>query len=337
MAQGKTMLVRLIVFSFSLFIFTTHALADELFIHSPEVQEFINQMVKQHHFNHNQLMTLFSHVKIRPTAIQSVKMPLEKKPWHSYRKLFITDWRIQHGAKFWKKHEMILAKAEKEFGVPASIIVATIGVETKYGQHTGDFRVIDALSSLAFSQSPRASYFKKELEQFLLLSREQHLAPLEVMGSYAGAIGQPQFMPSSYRYYAVNFSGNSRIDLSHNEADIIGSIANYYKQNGWKTHGPVTIPASLQSSQFQFLSKEKQPWHFSQLDLAKHGIQSNAKTFLHQDTKLIELQGYFTKQYWFTFHNFDVIKRYNSSELYAMAVYQLSYYITKLREKEKNG
>src|SRR6185295_2981427 len=150
-------------------------------------------------------------VKIRPTVIKSIKAPLEQHPWYTYRKLFVTEWRIQQGIVFWNQYHDVLTTVEKKYGVPSSIIVATLGIETKYGQHTGEYPVIDALANIGFSNTPRAPFFRSELEEFLLLTREQKLNPLKVMGSYAGAIGQPQFMPSSYRRYAVSFQGHSKI------------------------------------------------------------------------------------------------------------------------------
>lgn len=313
---------------------TTNALADINFVNKPQVREFIQEMVRKHDFDKATLTKLFANVKERPAVIKSVKAPLEQKPWHSYQMLFVTEWRIREGVKFWNKYQDALARAEKEFGVPASIIVATIGVETKYGMNTGNFRVIDALSNLAFGDTSRAPFFRKELEQFLLLTREQHLDPLRVMGSYAGAIGQPQFMPSSYRHYAVNFSGNSKIDLSHNEIDVIGSVANYYHKNGWQLDQAVIVPAIVNihyPNTLAGLTSKKTPLFKSQL--TKYGIIANGKVPSQQKMRLIEFQGYSGPEYWLGFKNFEVIKRYNPSDLYAMAVYQLSYYITALREK----
>jgi len=292
------------------------------FSDKPEVKNFINKMVYKHHFAKSKLVTLFNQVKIRPVVIQSVKKPLEQKPWYAYQMLFVTEWRIRQGVAFWNKYQDVLERAEKTYGVPASIIVATIGVETKYGKNNGEYRVIDALSSIAFSESPRAPFFRNELEQFLLLAREKHLDPLKVMGSYAGAIGQPQFMPSSYRHYAVNFSGNREIDLSHNEADVIGSVANYYKKQGWQTNQPVAVRMRIQQQPFGFLTHFNQPALPSPTD---------------PKAKLIELHGYFGREYWMSYPNFDVIKRYNPSNLYAMAVYQLSYYISMLKGKTDNA
>jgi membrane-bound lytic murein transglycosylase B len=304
-------------------LFWSHvAIADESFANRPDVKRFIQTMVRKHHFIASELSAVFNSVKMRPAVIRNINAPLEQKPWYTYQMLFVTEWRIRQGVEFWKKYRETLARAEKKYGVPASIIIATIGIETRYGTNTGNYRVIDALSNLAFSNSPRAGFFRSELEQFLLLVREQHLNPLKVKGSYAGAIGQPQFMPSSYRHYAVNFSGGSKIDLSDNEVDVIGSIANYYQKHGWKTHQPVALKTSLRDKKIQTI-----------VDPAGYGIQS----LRNQKTKLIELQGYFGREYWLGFHNFDVIKRYNPSDLYAMAVYQLSYYISMLKGKTDNA
>jgi membrane-bound lytic murein transglycosylase B len=315
----------LFLFLFSLWWPHTAAAADHL-SDQPEVKKFISQMVTQHHFVRAELIALLNAVKPRPTVINSVKAPLEQKPWRTYQMLFVNEWRVREGVEFWNKYRTALARAEKKYGVPASIIVATIGVETKYGKNTGNYRVLDALANLAFSDSPRAPFFRSELKEFLLLVREEHLDPLKVMGSYAGAIGQPQFMPSSYRHYAVNFSGNAKIDLSHNEIDVIGSVANYYHKHGWKTDRPVAIKTPLTSHHSSFLST-------AYVDPAAYGIT----TLSNEKTKLIELDGYFGREYWLGFHNFDVIKRYNPSNLYAMAVYQLSYYISTLKGKSEHA
>lgn len=309
------------------------AYADNSFVQRPEVMAFINQMVIKYHFDKSELIRLFKSVKIRPKVIQSIKKPLELKPWHTYQMLFVTEWRIREGVKFWNKHQKTLERAEQIYGVPASIIVATIGVETKYGHSTGEYPVIEALVNIAFGDTPRAAYFKQELINFLLLTREQNLNPFKVMGSYAGAIGQPQFMPSSYRNFAVNFSGSGKIDLSHSEEDVIGSIANYYKKHGWQTNQPVAVPASINGGKYQMRLVGNRS--ISKSELIEAGIVPT--DFSNQAYKVLQFQGFYGNQYWLGFHNFDVIKRYNSSDLYAMAVYQLSYYISVLREKSYNA
>lgn len=302
--------------------------ADVPFEQRPEVQTFIKEMVKKHDFKKAELVSLFKGVKIRPKVMSSIKAPLEKKPWHTYQILFVTEWRIREGVAFWKKYQDTLKRAEKTYGVPANIIVATIGVETKYGRNKGDYPVIDALTNIAFGDTPRAPYFRKELEQFLLLAREQHLDPRKVLGSYAGAIGQPQFMPSSYRHYAVNFSGSGKIDLSNNEVDVIGSIANYYSKHGWKSGQPIAVPASNQGGRYQLRFTRPRSISKSELIAAGYPVDDDSLKY-----NLLTLEGHTGPEYWLAFHNFNVIKRYNVSDLYAMAVYQLSHYITDLREK----
>lgn len=326
-------------------IFTTLALScllsgsafatNDNFADRKDVNSFIKMMVKKHHFNKQKLTALFREVKERPQVIQQINKPLEKNPWHTYQMLFVSEWRINHGVEFWNKYEDALKRAEKTYGVPASIIVATIGIETKYGQRTGEFRVIDSLANLGFSDSRRAGFFRKELEEFLLLAREQHLDPLKIRGSYAGAIGQPQFMPSSYRHYAVNFSKTGTTDLMNDEVDVIGSIANYYSKHGWKMGDPVAIEAQAFGKRFDYMLRNNeitQPLKLA--DLSKYGIVPKKK-LLDKDAKvkILELDSQYKKEYWLSFHNFDVIKRYNTSDLYAMAVYQLSNYIEALRNR----
>jgi len=328
------------IFIFFSLLFTAMAAnADAQFAQRPDVQLFINQMVKKYGFNKQQLNALFSQVKIYQQIMKHINKPLEKEYWKTYQVLFVNEWRIEHGVKFWDQYADVLRRAEQTYGVPASIIVATIGIETKFGQRTGDYRVIDSLSNIAFNHSSRSKYFRSELEQFLLLTREEHLDPLKVMGSYAGAIGQPQFMPSSYRHYAVNFSKSGKTDLMHNEVDVIGSVANYYSKNGWNNTQPVAVPAIMIGDRYNYLVKKNkisQPTTIS--DLSNYGIIPKRKIgFDDLRVKVIELQNRYNKEYWIGFHNFDVIKRYNPSDLYAMAVYQLSVYTADLKEQLHHG
>lgn len=328
-------MIRIFLMIGMLFLSNAAFAADMAFVERPEVKTFIQQMAKKNHFNEDELTALFEHVKVRPSVMKKVRAPLEQRPWHTYQMLFVTEWRIRKGVEFWEKHREVLEQAEKTYGVPANIIVATIGVESKYGLHTGEYPVIEALANIGFSDSTRAAFFRSELEQFLLLTREQHLDPLKVMGSYAGAIGQPQFMPSSYRRYAVSYSGDNHIDLSHNERDIILSIANYYKNKGWKSHEAVAIPASIVNNKFDiYLNKKndvKDVRIVPKSTLSQY--ENNFKKEMNKPYKVIELKSYWGNEYWYGFHNFDVIKRYNSSDLYAMAVFQLSRYISTLKEK----
>lgn len=321
--------------SLSSLLYSVSASADQNFVHRNDVQAFIHKMVRKYHFNEAELNTIFDEIKIRPRVMQSIKAPMEKAAWYNYQMVFITESRIRQGVEFWDRYKEVLSKAEREYGVPASIIVATIGVETKYGKNKGEFPVIDALANIAFSDSHRAGYFRQELEEFLLLSREQHLDPLKVKGSYAGAMGQPQFMPSSYRNYAVSYSGRSTVDLTNNIPDIIVSVANYYQKHGWQANQPVVIPTLVSKNHYRFgsLLNNTKPLHLSTQELASYGIYPYSAIPSNQRVKLIQLKGFHSDEYWVGLHNFDVIKRYNPSDLYAMAVYQLSYYITALKEK----
>ena len=320
------------------FIFNI-SFADKSLLNRPKVQTFINHMVKDHHFDRTNLINIFKQVQIDNRILQYMNKPLEKSTWPTYQALFVNHWRIEHGLKFWKQHEALLQKAEKEYGVPASIIVATLGIETKYGKRMGDYRVIDSLSNIAFSSSSRAPFFRHELEQFLLLTREEHLDPLKVLGSYAGALGQPQFMPSSYRRFAVHFVKSDQIDLMHNTANAIGSIANYYHQSGWQSHEPVALSATISDAKrfktYQTTSKK----HFTLSEIEKFGIKPNQVNKGELKAKVITLpyHNQDKNEYWIGFHNFDVIKRYNASNLYAMSVYQLSQSIEALKGKSKHA
>jgi len=326
-------IIRIYILLISLFFFSQILCAEEInFADRPEVKTFINKMVDKHHFKKNELVYLFRQVEVRPTVMRSVKSPLEQRPWHTYQNLFVTEWRILNGVNFWRKYKKELGLIEKKYGVPANIIVATIGIETKYGQHTGDYPVIDALTNIGFSESPRAPFFRSELEEFLLLTREQHLNPLKVLGSYAGAIGQPQFMPSSYRRYAVSFTGKTQIDLSHNQLDVIASIANYYKKKGWNTDKPVAIPLSHVNNKYQFFLGRKNNVKMIYRSKSAEYITDTAFIKKNKPYKIVTLHNFWGNEYWYAFHNFDVIKRYNASDLYAMAVFQLSHYISILRE-----
>ncbi|MBA3661507.1 MAG: lytic murein transglycosylase B [Gammaproteobacteria bacterium] len=288
-------------------------------------------MVKKHGFKSKFLTQLFTTVKPRPQILSKMKYPLERKPWSLYRKLYVSELRIAKGLAFWQAHAATLARAEARYGVPANIIVATIGVESKYGETVGKYCVLDALVNLAFApEGKRRTFFRNELEAFLLLAREQNLSPETILGSYAGAIGQPQFMPSSFRHYAVNFSGHTKIDLTNNVDDVIGSVANYYHQNGWEKNQPIAMPISMRGGKYQLgLTKPKSISLFEMLESA--ALQMTVPPT--RDPRFIILQTNYGNEYWHGFYNFDVIKRYNHSELYAMAIFQLSHYLAVERER----
>ncbi|MDH5396481.1 MAG: lytic murein transglycosylase B, partial [Gammaproteobacteria bacterium] len=250
--------------------------------------------------------------------------PAEGKPWYEYRPIFVTKKRTEGGIEFWKKNAIALARAEEKYGVPREIIVAIIGVETRYGKHAGRYPVFDSLATLAFAYPPRASFFKSELEQFLLMTREENIAPATLFGSYAGAMGMPQFIASSFRRYAVDFDGDGKRDLWNNPTDAIGSVANYFRKHHWKSGQPITHKVQVHGKRHNSLiSKDLKPSH-SQQELLNNGVILPGQIQENLNGKLLRLKNPRTPEYWVAWDNFYVITRYNHSALYSMAVYQLS-------------
>ena len=294
------------------------------FTHNTRTRAFIDEMVKKHGFDRARLTSLFDEAEKREDILEAIARPAEKtKPWHEYRKIFLTPDRIRGGAKFWRKHATVLERAAKELQVDPAVVVAIIGVETRYGKHTGGYRVLDALSTLAFAYPPRSKFFRSELEQFLILAKEEKVDLRTAKGSYAGAMGYGQFIPSSYRNYAIDFDQDGRRDLWGNIDDIIGSVANYFHRHGWKDGEPVAsrvtqgkVPASL-------VSENSKPDKTAG-ELAALGIRTTPPLSTHQPVAVLELQQRTGPEYWLTSNNFYVITRYNRSPLYAMSVYQLS-------------
>ncbi len=299
---------------------------DQTFSDRSDVQNFIQEMVAQHRFNSAQLHTIFSRVQIQNSIISAMSRPAEAKPWHTYRSIFINEKRIQGGIDFWRANSSALERAEQIYGIPPEYIIAIIGVETQYGSNMGKYRVLDALSTLAFDYPRRAAYFRKELEHFLLLTRAGDIDPLVPRGSYAGAMGYGQFMPSSFRIYSVDFDGDGHRDLWQSPWDAIGSIANYFKKHGWQIKQPVASPAAVSGSYYLGLinRQTRQPLYNSIATLRSQGIITEKSVEDTQVAMLLELQGNYGPEYWLGFHNFYVITHYNCSHLYAMAVYQLS-------------
>ena len=257
-------------------------------------QQFIQQFSKKYHTKQSELQALFKKLQENKSLIVKMTAPFEKKPWSFYRHFFITDARIQGGALYLKKHHAMLLRMQKKYGVLPSIMTAIIGIETAYGENTGTYPVLNTLYTLAFYYPPRSTFFKNELSQYLLLVRDNHFPILSLKGSYAGALGIPQFMPSSYRYYGVAMHGEKSVDLFHNNNDAIASVANYFHHMGWKENQPI----------------------------ARRLTSKNAP--LEKTERRIALAGEKHYEYWAVAHNFDVIMRYNHNVVYAMAVYQLS-------------
>ncbi len=286
--------------------------------------QFIRQMVVKHHFAEAELRTLFRAVDIQQPILDAMGKPAEAKPWHQYRDIFITEARIDGGVQFWRDNRSALKAAEQQYGVPAEIIVAIIGVETKYGAHTGKYRVIDALSTLGFAYPSRSEFFLKELENFLILARQEHIDPLQPMGSYAGAMGLPQFMPSSFLAYAKDFDRDGQRDIWRNSADAIASIANYFAANHWQRGAPIALPVSASGHAYrQALSKGVKPdTTIGQLRKLQVKIPSHFDN--RQAAKLLSYPLPDREELWLGLENFYVVTRYNHSPLYAMAVFQLS-------------
>ncbi len=288
---------------------------------SPAIPAFIDEMVAKHQFKREELALAFEKAQYKQAAVDAIANPATAtKPWAEYRANFVNDARVSQGLRFWKKNAAALRRAEDQYGVPQEIIVALLGVETFYGQQAGTYRTLDALSTLAFGYPPRAPFFRSELEQYLLLAREQQFNLLAVRGSYAGALGYPQFMPSSYRKYAVDFNNNGRIDLLREQADAIGSAANYLKQYGWLAGEPIAVRAVV-GVQFNpggaRVSRTISAWAASGVTPAEPIVPS-------RPAQLIEFTVKDGKEYWLAFANFDVIKTYNNSNFYAMTVLQLA-------------
>lgn len=317
-----------------LFITTpTFAKTEKPFSQRADVAKFINQMVTKHQFKRNDLVKLFDQVKVQKKILHNIAKPYEAKPWHVYRKIFLNQKRIELGAKFWREHETLLKKAEQQYGVPAQMIVAILGVETYYGQRQGSHRVLDALSTLAFDYPKRSRFFRRELSQFLLLTREQKLNPLAIQGSYAGAIGQPQFMPSSYRHYAVDYTGSGQADLLNNTSDVIASVANYFNKHGWQANQPVVEPAvRINKARWVNFAAKRPKYRIKTLE--KYGYEPTQQPEDNPLAGVIKLKTENKPEYWIGFNNFYVITRYNTSKLYAMAVYQLSQRIMALKQQE---
>jgi membrane-bound lytic murein transglycosylase B len=301
---------------------------------NPQVQVFINEMVARHGFSKEELEEAFGQARRVDSILEAMNRPAEKKlAWYEYRKIFLTQSRIDGGVAFWNQHADALAKAQKTYGVDAQIIVAIIGVETRYGGNTGKYRVLDALTTLAFDYPPRSTFFRGELEQYLLLARADHIDLLSTTGSYAGAMGYGQFMPSSYQRYAVDFDRDGKRDLWGSPLDIVGSVANYLHEHGWEPGQTVTVRARVAGTGYEsVLAKGMKP-ETPVSALRADGITASKPLPDDARAALISLDQENGPEFWLGLNNFYVITRYNHSPLYAMAVYQLSEEIRQARER----
>jgi membrane-bound lytic murein transglycosylase B len=296
----------------------------------PDVRAFIDEMVARHGFVESELRSVFAQAQRIDSALQSIQ-PIERPTWPEYRALFVNEKRIGAGLEFWRLNRASLERAERDFGVPAQFVVAIIGVETYYGRNPGRWRVLDALTTLAFDYPARAAFFRSELEQYLLFARENGTDLLSVKGSYAGAIGIPQFMPGSSRRYGVDFDGDGRIDLRLSDADAIGSVANFLRRHGWRPGEPALFRVSTSGDAWRaFADGSVQPKHPVE-ELLKSGLQADLPPGAAQErAAVIDLEG----DVRLGMHNFYVITRYNRSALYAAAVADLA---QALAERQSAG
>jgi membrane-bound lytic murein transglycosylase B len=301
---------------------------------------FIQTMAEKHGFKRAEIKKALEESDFKPRIVELMNQPYEKKTWDVYRAIFLTPKRLDEGVKFWHDNQESLARAEKKFGVPASMIVAILGIETSYGDKQGSYRVLDALTTLAFYYPKRSAYFTRELEQYLLLCKEHKVPVTEYVGSYAGAIGQPQFMPSSYRMYAVDFKktgADSYPDLVRENKDVIASIANYFKRHGWKSGEEVVEPAVVKGKAHEALQTNGRRANYAYKKLVKSGVKL-AEPMKNPPNKagLIELH---IKDdgsvYWLAYPNFYVIMRYNTSPQYALVVHLLSEQLKERFEAQK--
>lgn len=298
-------------------------------------QAFISMMQKKHGFDPVKLEATLNKAELKQNIIKTMNRPAEKRlTWTGYRKIFITDKRIKGGVKFWNENKALLDQAHQQFGVPPEIISAILGVETFYGGNTGGHRIIDALVTLGFHYPRRAKFFTKELENFLILTRDQNIDPTEPTGSYAGAMGKPQFMPSSYRHYAYDFDRDNKTDIWNNNADVIGSVANYFGRHGWRRDQAIATQLDGVTGQnSKDLTTAMKP-SIPANRLLQNGITSKQPIRPSQLTSFIALEKDKGTEYWAGLHNFYVITRYNPRNKYAMAVYQLSEAIKQERNKQ---
>lgn len=297
-----------------------------------DVRAFIAEMEARHGLDAQQLSELFDKTRAIPAVLKAIAPPADPgiRSWAAYRQRFIEPKRLTAGTAFWQRHRAALARAEAQTGVPAEVIVAIIGIETFYGKHLGKFDVFAALTTLAFDYPPRAELFRRELEALLLLARDEHRPPDSYRGSFAGAIGLPQFLPSSVRNYAVDFDRSGRIDLTTSPVDAIGSVANFLKEHGWVADAPVTLKVDADATLSKPLIDEgirpvRRPAEMAAFAVQVPDAAPDAPAAL---IDLVTPQA--ATEYWLGYQNFFVITRYNRSSFYAMAVYQLA---AALRER----
>ena len=306
-------------------ILSTSCLAQQ----HPGAEEFAARAASEYELNQEEIILLLQEARFKQSIVDAMSRPAEGKPWYDYRPIFITDKRINGGVKFWKENRELIEQASEQFGVDPQIIVAIIGVETFYGRITGSYRVLDALTTLSFyypdTGNDRSEFFSRELMQFMMLGKEEGLPLREVTGSYAGAMGLGQFIPSSYLEYAVEVDGDGLRDLWSSMPDVIGSVANYLHRHGWQPGQPFTYPAELApDANLDLVTRRDFKPKKTVAELAEAGVTSATPVDSDTPVAVTRLEEKDGDAYFITFKNFYVITRYNRSPLYAMAVFELS-------------
>lgn len=300
----------------------------------PELRAFIGEVATRHGFSPLELTRWFADVNLKPDVVAAMERPREALPYHEYRKGFLTPLHVRRGLDYWRQHTVTLERAQARYGVPPEIVLGILGIETQYGRNNGQYRVLDALTTLMLLYPPRAGFFRRELEEFLVLARELKLNPLDVKGSYAGALGIAQFIPTSYRRYAVDHDGDGRTDLLRSHADAIGSIAHFLKMHGWTVRTPVVTEVRLEGTYYFWVEKLGVKPALNLRDLVGYGIFPPQPVDTEQRAALIELEGEDGPYYRLGFDNFYAITRYNRSKRYAMAVTELAEMLRAQREGE---
>ena len=302
-----------------------------------ERSAFIEEMVETHNFTRSQLTRTLSNIDINERILEAISRPAEKVlPWYEYRQIFLNDARINGGVEFWINHADTIQKASQSYGVAPEMLVSILGIETYYGQRTGNYRVVDSLATLAFAYPPRADFFRSELESFFLLVTEEDIDPGVVMGSYAGAMGAGQFISSSYRAYAVDGDSDGRRDLWNNWDDVLSSVANYFSTHGWRSGEQIAVRASVIQNRSM-----REPANSMSLDESVTSLRDAGYVFsteLPEETPVtvLSLQSENGQEYWVGYHNFHVITRYNHSVMYALAAFQLGEIIRAEYEQTLN-
>jgi len=290
----------------------------------PELQRFVAQMNAEFGTDEKWLTHLLEQAVAQPKIVETISRPAERvRPWYEYREIFLTDERVDAGVDYWRAHDADLQQAAQRFDVDPDVIVAILGVETFYGRTTGRYRVLDSLTTLAFDYPPRSDFFRSELQEFVLLAREGSLDPLTVTGSYAGAMGLPQFISSSYRRFSVDSDGDGRRDLWTDNADVVASVANYFREHGWVRGESPIVPARLGKPEAAALASDRVELAHTVTELRAAGVEFDTTLPGERRAMLLKLDGRNGPEYWVGFRNFYTITRYNRSPLYALAVHQL--------------